>query len=382
MNFNLSTTERLLLAACSGALDPRLVDDYRSIGDEAAWTAAEEHELTGHLAHKLAGLGEPVPERWVRAHEATAQRVSAYLNEMDRVAAGLAPEGIPVVALKNAGIARGVYRCLGCSPMGDVDVLVRRRDFPAVHGLLTASGYTCASRDPFESGAFAAGELSGGLEYSRDLPGAGEFWLELQWRPVAGRWIRPDQEPAGDDLIARSLPIAGSNARILSPEDNLLQVCLHTAKHSYLRAPGLRLHCDVDRIVRNVAVDWPLFTRRVEELRVKTAVYFSLAIPAAGMATPIPHRVLDSLRPPARKERAIWRAILAAGLFHPKRRKFTAPAYLRFNALLYDRRRDLLRAVFPDVAWMKQRYAFRSSLWLPLYHARRWYDLAFQRTGI
>ena len=54
----------------------------------------------------------------------------------------------------------------------------------------------------------------------------------------------------GDDLIDRSQQIEGTSLRILSPEDNLLQVCLHTAKHSYVRSPGFRLHLDVDQLFR------------------------------------------------------------------------------------------------------------------------------------
>ena len=53
-----------------------------------------------------------------------------------------------------------------------------------------------------------------------------------------------------------SLEVNGSNVRILAPEDNLLQVALHTAKHSYVRAPGFRLHSDVDRVVRFQSIDW------------------------------------------------------------------------------------------------------------------------------
>ena len=36
---------------------------------------------------------------------------------------------------------------------------------------------------------------------------------------MAGRWIRPDQEPLADDLLDRSISIPGSSARLLSPED-------------------------------------------------------------------------------------------------------------------------------------------------------------------
>ncbi len=37
---------------------------------------------------------------------------------------------------------------------------------------------------------------SGGTEYVKRLSDEA-VWIELQWRPIAGRWIRKDQEPDG-----------------------------------------------------------------------------------------------------------------------------------------------------------------------------------------
>ena len=78
----------------------------------------------------------------------------------------------------------------------------------------------------------------------------GKKWVELQWRPIAAGGYSPYNEPNADRLIDNSIKIPNSSVRILSPEENLLQCSLHTAKHSYVRAPGFRLHSDVDRIVR------------------------------------------------------------------------------------------------------------------------------------
>ena len=92
------------------------------------------------------------------------------------------------------------------------------------------------------------------------------LWWELQWRPVSGRWIRPDQEPDSAGLVDRSRPMEGTRARLLSPVDNLLQVALHLAKHSYVRAPGLRLHTDVDRVVRRQPIDWEAFAAELRSM--------------------------------------------------------------------------------------------------------------------
>ena len=345
---------------------------------------ASEHELETLLAHRLADLvgWATMPAEWQHAHEKSYRRISTYLDELDRIAARLADEGIPLVALKNGGIARGIYPCPGCVPMGDIDVLVEKRHFRRAHEILLTEGYHFEFRSPLEEAELDAAEDGGGAEYWKILPGGEKLWFELQWRPVAGRWIRPDQEPPAEELMARSIPIPGTVVRLLAPEDNLLQVALHTAKHTYVRAPGFRLHLDVERIVRAYPdLDWDVFVQRVKSLQVKTAVYFSLLIPHELFGTPIPDRVLAALRPPPWKERLIVRWLNQVGLFNPHERKFSKPGYILFNALLYDNMKGLLRGVFPDRTWMQERYGFRSDLLLPYYHGRRLFDLALRRVN-
>jgi hypothetical protein len=120
-----------------------------------------------------------------------------------------------------------------------------------------------------------------------------------------------------------------------------------------VRAPGFRLHLDVDRIVRYQAVDWNLFFKRVVDLKVKTAVYFSLAIPMILFQTPIPGEVLSQLEPSGWKRKRITRSLQNAGLFNPDERKFSRAGLIIFTVLLYDDLSGLLRGIFPNWVWMR-----------------------------
>jgi hypothetical protein len=347
------------------------------VGKKPAMAIAQSNQIVSHLAHALgAESGE-----WADEHLKIGDCIIAYLSETDRIASSFATAGIPLVALKNAGIARGIYPCPGCCPMGDVDVLVRKRDFRAAHQILLNEGYNFEFRSKFEEVTITHAEKSGGAEYWKILSNGEKLWFELQWRPIAGRWIRPDQEPSADELIERSIPILGTDVRLLSAEDNLLQVSLHTAKHTYVRAPGFRLHTDVDRIVRRQKVDWDVFLSRIKSLQVKTAVYFSLAIPHSVFGTPIPAYVLTELQPSRLKEFIISRWIQRAGLFNPDEKKFSKPGYIVFNSLLYDDFRGLTKGILPERGWLKQRYGFQSNLLVPFYHFRRLCDLALKRAN-
>jgi len=263
--------------------------------------------------------------------------------------------------------------------MGDIDVMVSKHHFQEAHRIIQSEGYNFEFRSPLEEVDLQAAEASGGAEYWKELRNGEKFWLELQWRPVAGRWIRPDQEPSAEELISRSISIPGTEVRMLCPEDNLLQVCLHTAKHSYVRAPGFRLHLDVERIVHGQAINWQIFIDQVEKLKVKTAVYFSLAIPKELFSTPIPDAVLTNIIPPKWKEKLIFKMINQAGLFNPNEEKFSRLRYIVFNCLLYDKPSDLIFSVFPDKHWMMERYKFSKNIKLPYYYLRRVFDLAFRR---
>jgi hypothetical protein len=354
---------------------------YAQVGDDALWAYACREGAAGIVASALCGaLGtEAVPQRWIAAADETERTLTLYLEQLDRVAAAMAAEGIPLVALKNSGIARGIYPVLAACPMGDVDVLVSREQFRQAHEIMLRLNFTFGDRSPFAMVGIQEAESHGGAEYTLELKDGSMLWFELQWRAVAGRWIRPDQEPPADELIARSVSIPGTAARLLAPEDNLLQVCLHTAKHSYVRAPGFRLHTDVDRIVRRCAINWERFCETVEKLGVRTAVYLSLRIPADLLSTPVPCSVLDRLNFARRKHRLMLRWLGHVGFFNPRERKWSKLGYIGFNLLLYDDFIGVWRAVFPDASWMLKRYGVRSRWMLPWWHARRLVELIFKR---
>lgn len=386
--FNLSSTQQLLCQVIAGEQsEAQRIAAYQlrqTVGDQAAFALAQANELLPILAHALLQEDGAISSltAWQQAHQTIHNCLTAYLAELDRIAAQLAKAGIPLVALKNGGIARGIYPCPGCCPMGDLDVLVEKRHFRQAHHILLAEGYNFEFRSPLEEAELQAAEESGGAEYWKLLPNGEKMWFELQWRPVAGRWLRPDQEPAAAELLARSIPIPGTVVRLLAPEDNLLQVALHTAKHSYVRAPGFRLHLDVERIVRAYHnLDWALFVQRVEALQVKTAVYFSLAIPHALFETPIPAWVLARLKPPAWKVALIGRWLQRVGLFNPDERKFSRPGYILFTMLLYDDLQGLWRGIFPNKQWMREHYSIHNDLSLPYYHLRRLSNLLIRRVN-
>ena len=323
---------------------------YKLIGDENAWLFSKNEKSQSIISQTLQKIlhKEKINKRWIDASNDIGETIGFYMNELDKLSLKLYENGIEVLALKNTGIARGIFNDYSASPMGDIDILVKPEDFLRAHENFLELGYIFSDRSPFKIKTIKEAFDHGGSEYKCILPNKKILWIELQFRSVAGRWIQPHQEPSAEYLFANSIPINSSFCRLLSPEDNLLQVCLHTAKHSYVRSPGFRLHTDVDRIVTRYNINWDKFAKKVESLSVRTPVYLSLLIPKMLLRSNIPNSVLERLNISPLKHIFLQSWLLNVGLFGPEEKKWNRIGYIIFNLCLFDSFSELLNAVFPN----------------------------------
>lgn len=338
-----------------------------------------EHELLGVvvsnvLKHEIIEL----PKNVLNEYQKEKERLTFLKDKGSEIAQVLYDNNISLVILKNGGIMTDMMSDPAACPMEDIDSLVKKEDFLKAHEILVNNAFVFKFRSEFEAEKLDQAYCDGSTEYYFLMPSGDKMWFELSHRAIAGRWIRPDKEPDTDSLFERIYFAEGTKVGILSPEDNLLQVCIHTAKHSYVRSPGLRLHLDVERIVSHKTIDWKVFVERVKEAHVKTSTYFSLIIPKRLFGTEIPDWVLEELRPKKRKEKKITKLLTKAGLLYPKKRKFTKFQFLRFQTSLYDGKKDAWRVIYPSWRWYKEKYQIKCPLLLPFYIVCRIFDL----TGI
>lgn len=341
-----------------------IIRRFREMDLEKMYAVCHEHELDGVVGSYALSLGLTLPAEWLKEYERQQKHLTFLREKAKEICALMDENGIPMVILKNGGIMIGMMEDAAQCPMEDIDSLVRKSDFYKAHEILVANGFEFKFRSEFEAEKLDEAYRDGATEYYITTPEGEKMWFELAWRAVAGRWIRPDLEPDTNGFIERSYMPDGTKAHVLSPEDNLLQVCIHTAKHSYVRAPGLRLHMDVDRIVAHAAIDWDLFVEKVKQTHVKTSTYLSLYIPSVLFGTAVPQWVLDALRP--RNAERLLNLLAQAGLPHPMERKFNKIQFLRFQTSLYDSKKDIFRVIYPSKAWMNERYCcngFFSRVW-------------------
>ena len=355
---------------------------WSAVNEESLFRHAQVDEVASHIAYILKSSNLKYASYWDKEYEEVNQRVSVLMHVLDEVGTKLKENDIEIVALKNAGIAKAVFKNNACSPMGDLDLLVRSKDFRNAHEIILKElGFTFKFRSEFEEEDLEDSFRGGGTEYYKIVEGY-KVWLELQWRPIAGRWIQPHNEPNGDMLMDNSIGVENSNIRILAPEDNLLQVALHTAKHSYVRAPGYRLHSDVDRVVRFQSINWNKFENKVCDLELKTAVYFSLFFAKKLLETPIPETVLIKLKPVWYRRKSIHFFLKKAGLYNQNKKKFTRIGYILFNLSLYDSLGENLKAIFPPFDSLKIKYPITKKSQLPYFYVIRIKDLLFKRAKL
>lgn len=353
-----------------------LIDELNRVDILKFFELCAEHELEGTVAsHIIEDNLIELPSIWVEAYNKQKNRQLFLKQKSIEICNKMHENGIEMVILKNGGIMLDLIDDAAACPMEDIDSLVRKEDFHKAHEILLSQGFKFKFRSEFEFEHLEEAFKDGSTEYYLTMPDGEKIWFELAWRAVAGRWIRPDLEPNTDLFIKNSHPAKETFAHILSPEDNLLQVCIHTAKHSYVRAPGLRLHLDVDRIVSNCKIDWDLFLEKVKQSRTKSAVYLSLLIPVNLFNTSVPEYVLEALKPKKRKLHVLLRGLSNAGLLHPKQKKFSKLAFLRFQTAIYDSYKDMFKVIYPNSKWMKERYGYKSSILTLKYIVIRALDL-------
>lgn len=211
-----------------------------------------------------------------------------YLVDLTQALSALNAVGVSAVLLKGAHLARMVYPNPGLREMNDVDLLIRLADAGRAARALQALGYDfTAPCDPDHG-------LVGTHHFPRLVkPGAAPIELHVTLTP-------PELGLAIDTegLWQRAVPLSpGSTHAVLSPEDLLLHICVHST-YAHAAEFGLRPLCDVDQIVRAFpALDWDAVCRRAAEWKAARGTLLTLHLAAECLGTPIPEAAMAALRP-------------------------------------------------------------------------------------
>ena len=200
---------------------------------------AEHHgvlPLAGrNLTEHARGLPAEV-ERTLRSeYETNLRRSLWFTGELARIMQHFERRQLRAVPYKGAVLAQSLYRDLGLRSFSDLDFLISSADFERAKQALAEIGYRPAA------------DLSPAVErlwlrtgYERAFDGAaGKNLVELQWALLPHFYgVDLHSNDLGvEDLMARAgrTAVGGCEVPCLAPEDSLLVLCLHAAKHLWTR---------------------------------------------------------------------------------------------------------------------------------------------------
>lgn len=243
---------------------------------------ALHHRVGPMLEYRAGGLlPASVRTSLLAATRQHALRLLQQRAAFSELARHLAPQDVPLVALKGLHLTTTIYPANCHRPMGDVDVLVRHRDLAFVDQTARRLGFVSTP--------------STGLAHHHLPPLVrGPVVLEVHWHISSEERVRAINP---EELIDRSVPFPpGHQTRCLSLEDLLLHLCLHAGAHHVL-GMGLRALCDVDTLVtlHGTRLDWTGVTLRAREWRCDRSLGLMLTLCQRLLGTDVPPAVLEGL---------------------------------------------------------------------------------------
>lgn len=238
--------------------------------------------------------GAPVPAEAAGRLRSAYYQTQAFnahlLRELSGVLAAFQQAAIPAVVLKGAALAHLVYRDPGLRPMADLDLLLPEADLARAARLLQPLGFVPLNKYWPELDLSDAKHLP---PFIKD----NQFVLELHWsltRPAI---------PAQIDLAAawarcRPVVLDGLPALALSPEDDLLYLCVH-ASYNHKFYQQLRSLCDIHEWINfhTPGLDWPVFVQRVEAGNAARGVYLALRLTRDLLGASLPGGLLERIQP-------------------------------------------------------------------------------------
>ena len=245
-----------LLCACSAAHpNPQQLAHIASLqSEDFDWKeflqAAEHHGVAALAARNLIEHASTLPPEIRRSldsiYATNVRRSLWFAAELTRIMRTFAQKQIRAIPYKGPVLAQSAYGDLALRSFSDLDLLISPGDFSGAKEALADLGYQPSKP---QTPAIERLWLRTGYERSFDGP-AGKNLVELQWsllpyfyavNPAQAEfrfddlWTRAGRIALGADGTPDEFSYTATDLPCLSPEDSLLVLCLHAAKHLWTR---------------------------------------------------------------------------------------------------------------------------------------------------
>jgi hypothetical protein len=292
--------ELVLAASCADAresdlrrirslLDPAALN--RPVEWEAVLRLADHHGTSSLLYQNLSRLGDIVPSPALAAlrqsYETNVHKSLFLARELIRILDCLDTIGIEVIPYKGIVMSEVYYGDMALRRSGDMDLFVRGRDVGRIKNAVRELGYT--QRVPIPEDA-EEDYIASGYECTFDSS-AGKNLLELQWA-LQPRFYAVDFDMDGLFERAVRVEVAGRAVKTPSPEDLLLVLSVHAAKHVWGRLIWL---CDIVQILKLENLNWDWVQARARQFGVERILRVTLVLANRLLTAPIPAQVEQAM---------------------------------------------------------------------------------------
>src|SRR3989441_6127283 len=278
----------LLLACCASDQKAERLQNARrgELDWERLARLADRHGVLPQVYSALAQAGEapcaalsglrPMYERSV--HQALW-----LTRELLRIIGYFESHGIRLLPYKGPALAQILYGNVTSRQFADLDILVSPDDLPKVRACLAELGYKASLKlSHSEERAY----MDAGYEFVFDF-GEHRNLLEIQWR-ILPRFYAVDFniERFFDRAIA--VDLCERAVRTLCPEDLMLVLCVHAAKHAWTQLSWIR---EIGELSKSRQFDWVVILNEAERLGICRILAVSLALANNLFGAEIPEAV-------------------------------------------------------------------------------------------
>jgi Uncharacterised nucleotidyltransferase len=253
------------------------------------WTSlialAENHSVLGLTAARLANYSEDAISlenreslrAWRRAYTLFTMNLTA---EMFRLFGAFAASQVEALVIKGPVLSARCYGDPGSRQYGDLDLIARDKDIQHSTELMIGLGY----EPSVPLTAIQANKIPGEYVFRQsNTKLLVEFHTERTFR------YHPRPLPL-EKLFERQtwVNIDSHKVPALSPEDELILICIHGAKHFWEQ---LSYIADVAAFVSKQELDWERVESAAEEVGGERMLYVGLRLAADLLGAPLPEKV-------------------------------------------------------------------------------------------
>lgn len=306
-----------------------------------------------------------------------------YQSELEKLVSLLGESGTDVIVLKGVALANTIYPNPALRPFSDIDVLIKEKDWRSIRVAFHELGYADVKKD-FDRlpTRLTKSDMMDHLLAFRKDDLSFDIKLDLLELGVGMR------ESQGIWESAIPFNVGRTKALSLSPEYQLIHLCVHLNRHGFNRLIWFN---DIVLLLQNKTFDWESVVNITKREGITPVIYHVLFYINQIFGNLVPENKLTVLRPSSIKTR-IWNSlwpeedIMGFSGGHELDlifRKRFRPAELINNILLMGRPVDktayFIKKLLPPEDFLTEKYSDDGAHRSYLHYLIRRYQLLVQR---